>query len=136
MGLVFAGEVVAIQGLTRTNVFLSRERVISDSADTEELLVELRVSTIWKGPAYETIFVTTRRDGGSCGFNFKEGQEYVVYAYAHGFLEGPPTVSYCSRTRSFDQAQEDLKWLGEGLTRDSPYWESSGSMGSPIEIMA
>ena len=106
--VVFSGKVVAIRGfdIPAWGTYSSADRGT----------IEFRVSTVWKGPAYETMSVTTRRDSASCGYPFEEGREYVVYAYAHGFLEGPPTVSYCSRTRSFDQAQEDLKWLGEGLT--------------------
>ena len=106
--VVFSGKVVAIRGfdIPAWGTYSSADRGT----------IEFRVSTVWKGPAYETMSVTTLRDSASCGYPFEEGREYVVYAYAHGFLEGPPTVSYCSRTRSFDQAQEDLKWLGEGLT--------------------
>ena len=34
----------------------------------------------------------------------------------------------------YELVVHDLK--SEDIIQDSPYWESSGSMGSPIEIMA
>ena len=105
--VVFAGEVVAIRGLTD-------RRVLSDNPDdTFEFLVELRVSTVWKGPGYDTIFVMTGRD--TCEFGFSEGQRYVVYAY-RPWKGALPEVSICTRTRNADQASEDLAWLGDGHT--------------------
>ena len=82
--VVFSGKVVAIRGfdIPAWGTYSSADRGT----------IEFRVSTVWKGPAYETMSVTTLRDSASCGYPFEEGREYVVYAYAHGFLEGPPTV--------------------------------------------
>ena len=101
--VVFAGKVVAIRG------FDIPESGIVSTADLGT--IELQVSTIWKGPVQETMFVTTVRDEAGCGFTFTEGQEYVVYSRSDAT---PPEVSLCSRTRLASNAQEDFEALGEG----------------------
>ena len=50
--------------------------------------VSFQVSEVWKGPQPVTLEVSTSRDGASCGYPFKEGQEYLVYAYGK---EEPPS---------------------------------------------
>jgi hypothetical protein len=103
--VVFAGKVVSIRGF---------EVPASGIVSTADLgTIELRVSTVWKGPVQETMFVTTVRDGAGCGFTFTEGQEYVVYSRSDAT---PPEVSLCSRTRLASNAQEDFAALGEGRT--------------------
>ena len=101
--VVFAGKVVSIRG------FETREGGIYSSGDLGT--IELQVSTVWKGPVQETMFVTTVRSEASCGFTFKEGQEYIIYSRSD---DAPPEVSLCSRTRLAANAQEDLAALGEG----------------------
>ena len=103
--VVFAGRVVAIRG------FDIPESGIVSSADLGT--IELQVSTVWKGPVQETMFVTTVRNGASCGFTFAEGEEYVIYSRSDAT---PPEVSLCSRTRLAANAQEDFDALGEGST--------------------
>ena len=46
--------------------------------------VSFRDSEVWKGPEQETLEVRTPSAGPSCGYPFKEGQEYLVYAYREG----------------------------------------------------
>ena len=103
--VVFAGRVVAIRG------FDIPESGIVSTADLGT--IELQVSTVWKGPVQETMFVTTVRNGASCGFTFAEGEEYVIYSRSDAT---PPEVSLCSRTRLAANAQEDFDALGEGST--------------------
>ncbi len=101
--VVFAGKVVAISGFD-----VSESGVVS-GADVGT--IEFQVSAVWKGDVPETMFVATVRDGAACGFNFTEGQEYVVYSRSDA---SPPDVNLCSRTRLADHAQEDFAALGEG----------------------
>ena len=86
--------------------------------------VEFKVGTVWKGPSYETISLTTARSDASCGFTFVEGEEYIVYS------RDGATVSLCSRTRPVAYAQEDFDELGEGQKPDpgsrSPTPEPNG----------
>ena len=113
---VFQGEVVGVRGLTP-------EGLLSDEPDTPELLVRLRVSTVWKGTAHETMFVRTSRWVPSCGFGFIVGREYVVFAGEDPAVSSdpppagfPPSVNRCGRTARSHQAGDDLNWLEGGVT--------------------
>jgi len=97
---VFAGKVIDID---------VPSGIIVSSADPVKVTFE--VSKIWKGPDYETLVLTTARDGASCGYGFKENEEYIVYAYGE---ENKLSTGICSRTRLLANAQEDLQDLGVG----------------------
>ena len=97
---VFSGKVVHISddgGIRREPALLSGY-----------VLVEFEVYTVWKGRAYDTMFVETAWWSGSCGVEFYVGQEWLVYSY-----DGE-TTHPCSRTRHLELAQADLDKLGEG----------------------
>jgi hypothetical protein len=73
--------------------------------------VTLQASEVWKGPQGETLEVSTLRDGMSCGYPFKEGEEYLVYANTgKRGLE----VDLCSGTQRLTEAEADLEVLGAG----------------------
>ena len=97
--VVFAGDVVSIsepKGLFGSWL----------ASSTDPVTVEFRVSAVWKGEIYETMVLETAWSSASCGFEFVQGEQYIVYA-----REG--WVSLCSRTKSIDKASEDLLALGE-----------------------
>ena len=55
--------------------------------------------------------VSTGRGGGDCGYDFKPGKRYLVYAYRS--TQGNRLVaSICSRTKLYETADEDIKFLG------------------------
>jgi hypothetical protein len=83
--------------------------IVISSADP--VTVTFNVSRIWKGPDHKTLVVTTAREGASCGYSFKIGEEYIVYAYGE---DDELSANICSRTNSLVNAQEDLQALGEG----------------------
>ena len=60
---VFSGEVVDVESIPHFR-----------------FKVTLRVSEVWKGPEQGTLEVNTD-DPTFCGTPFKEGQEYLVYAF-------------------------------------------------------
>ncbi|MDE2685876.1 MAG: hypothetical protein OXI16_00030 [Chloroflexota bacterium] len=97
---VFAGDVVSIS--ESKGMFGSW---LASSADP--VTVEFRVNSVWKGEIHETLFMQTAWSSASCGFEFVQGEQYIVYA-----REG--WVSLCSRTKNIDKAKEDLMALGEG----------------------
>jgi hypothetical protein len=73
--------------------------------------VTLRASEVWKGPQRETLEVSTPSYGAACGYPFKEGQEYLVYAYTgKQGLE----VDSCNGTQRLTEAQAHLEVLGAG----------------------
>ena len=100
-------------------VFLGKVQNIEDTKGLFELgqssidpiKVTFEVSKVWKGLDYKTITVTTARSGASCGYSFEKGKEYLVYAYGK---ENDLNAGLCSRTAPVENAQQDLKDLGEG----------------------
>jgi hypothetical protein len=93
---VFSGEVVDF------------EKGSSIAAPWPTETVSFRVSEVWKGPERETLGVSTATQGSACGYAFKEGREYLVYAYGKQDLE----VDLCSRTKPLSEAGADLALLG------------------------
>ena len=112
---VFAGEVVNI----------SKGKPLSIR---EPNTVSFRVSEVWKGPEPETLEVTTSRGGAACGYPFKEGQEYLVYAYGK---EEALKVDLCSQTRLLSRADEHLRVLGNGRSSGDGDVLSDTSGGFP-----
>ena len=95
---VFAGKVTSI-------TFKGTSPYRLSSADPVE--VEFRVSRVWKGPRRETHTVETENSGISCGYQFKKGQTYIVYA-TDGY------TGLCTRTAPAWMAFADLVALGPG----------------------
>ena len=108
---VFAGTVVSIQ-----HSYDPDGRSVSrDDRST----IGFEVSSVWKGTVYENMLITTSPTGGSCGFSFVEGQEYIVYAYDSPYVDGGYTTGICTRTALLEHAQEDIDELGEGRAPQS-----------------
>ena len=66
------------------------------------------VTRSWKGISTSTTEVTTGYGNGDCGYPFKVGETYVVYAY------GTPNdlnAFICTRTVEVSRAVEDLRYL-------------------------
>ena len=99
---VFSGKVVDV-----------REKRSIKGYQTKSVLFE--VTNTWKGVEQSQIIITTGQGGGDCGFDFKEGQEYLVYAN-ESTMYGAKTLvaTICDRTNEWSVLQEDLKILGEG----------------------
>lgn len=70
-----------------------------------------QVNEIWKGHVAPFIEVLTAGSGETCGYEFQEGERYLVYAAATGnSLE----VSLCSGTILTSEANEQMTLLGSG----------------------
>ena len=87
---VFAGRVVSIEH--------SFDPDAASYAPEDRTTVGFEVSAVWKGAVHESIYITTTPTGGSCGFTFIGGEEYIVYAHDSVFVDGGYTVGICSRT--------------------------------------
>jgi len=55
--------------------------------------------------------VATGWGGGDCGYDFKSGKRYLVYAY-RSTQGNRLATSICSRTKPYETADEDIKFLG------------------------
>ena len=115
---VFSGEVLDVEGGAPIRMF--GDRIPSSR-------VTLRVSEVWKGPQRETLEVSTPRDGVMCGYSFKEGQEYLVYAYGK---EEPFKVDLCSQTKVLSKAGANLRVLGDDQksSESEPLPDTSGGV--------
>lgn len=122
---VFSGEAMNVEGGHTTKMF--------GGTSVSSVKVTLRVSEVWKGPQRETLEVSTPRDGATCGYNFKEGQEYLVYAYGK---EEPFKVDLCSQTKLLSKADANLRVLGDGRSSGDNSTLSDTSGGFPrLEIV-
>ncbi len=109
-------------------------RVLNITQDQHDDIVLLSVSQIWRGKLQSQAVLhtgdTSRDCGrGNCGYKFKSGSNYLVFAYEwpsqpgfdmHGASTIPPGVptilmtDICSRTTLLSEAQQDLRTLGAG----------------------
>ena len=97
--VAFDGTVVKIDPTSRDETFSDRTFQVT------EFVVTLQVRQSWKGVEGETVQVTTSGSGASCGFNFKMGGRYLVFA-SRGGSDSRPRVSLCSFTRAYDGTGE------------------------------
>jgi len=81
---------------------------------TDNSSSSLWVSLSWKGTREE--FVTVSSSMGNCSFQFKKGEEYLIYAYGVKQLK----TSVCTRTKKLSDAKEDLAQLGKPLVANRP----------------
>jgi hypothetical protein len=96
-------------------VFLGTVRGITDPGRTAANILDRRVVSFSIESALRNIQgssvnVRTGLGGGDCGFDFKPGLQYLVYAYRH--TDGHLSAGICSRTRLASEAAEDLAYLG------------------------
>ena len=99
---VFDGTVARIVPVPRVETIEGREFV------SEDLLLTLRVHRAWKGVQPGDIEVTTSSNGGACGYEFKKGERYLVFAHQ---WRGRLNVSICSLTQRFDASARTAEFL-------------------------
>jgi hypothetical protein len=57
--------------------------------------------------------------GGDCGYGFKIGEQYLIYAYRDQQKKEMLSTSICARTRPIRNADDDLEYI-QGLSKASP----------------
>ena len=116
-------------------VFAGRVRSVEHTFDPDASSVSpwdhtkvgFTVNRVWKGDVTRSIEIATPPTGGSCGYPFEEGKQFIVYAYGSA-TEGGFTASLCSRTAPLSEAQEDIAALGRG---QAPGGEAVGGTPGP-----
>ena len=118
---VFVGEVTSFR--VKSGLF--------GQSSIDPTTVDFTVMEVWKGPQQRTLTIRTVRSEVSCGYEFVEGLQYLVYA-----RDGQ--TGLCDRTGLTIQAAEDLASLGDGWrpgpAPDTTFGSSgddSAGMGSP-----
>lgn len=81
-------------------------------------LVRLAVEQPLRGVEGSEVEVATGWGGGDCGYEFRRGQRYVVYA-RRGEKDGRLYTGICMRTRPLAEADEDLAYV-RGLGSAEP----------------
>jgi hypothetical protein len=109
---------------------------IASSAD--EKRVPLKILRAWKGAGVEVgrdVTLLTPSGSASCGYGFKEGESYVIYAART--QSGDLTTNICTRTRRSQDAAEDVAALdaaikaGGGATPPPTGTSNTGGSGVP-----
>ncbi len=72
-----------------------------------------KIARTWKGTTGQTIVVKTAEHGATCGYIFKEGESYLVYAN-HDAKKKQFWTNICTRTRTKAAAAGDIKVIGKG----------------------
>ncbi|MGC1903718.1 MAG: hypothetical protein WA715_07865 [Candidatus Acidiferrum sp.] len=124
--VVFAGRVVKIATIS----------LKAPSGDFyEDRLIFLEVERSYRGSVGGTAEVVTGSVSTECGYDFRQGEHDLVYAYPHP-QSGKLYTGICQRTRPISEAGDDLDYLSkkddpshgagiegtiEELTRDSRY---------------
>lgn len=101
---VFVGTVVAVRENERPQ---KPDR--NNDVYWPPMAYKFSVEQSYLGVAGTEVEVFTGYSGGDCGYEFKTGQRYLVYALRN---QDKLITSICTRTRSFSNATEDLAFLG------------------------
>lgn len=100
---VFVGTVVAM----RKNE--PPKKSAREVVEWDPMAFKFSVEQSYLGVYGTEVDVFTGYGGGDCGYAFKIGQRYLVYAYRNN---DKLATSICTRTKSFSTANEDLAFLG------------------------
>ena len=92
--------------------------------------VHFAVERVYRGRKAKEIEVTTKTGGLEFGYDFKVGEQYLVYAQEDSTVKFGLIVQGCGRTRPVKEATEDIRRLNnllrgnierpEALAVDSP----------------
>jgi len=104
---VFLGTVDSV-GTPSALDFLGGDRVTSATPFGGTLKVTITVQEAFKGVDAKKLVVRTASSEAACGFPFKKGEQYLVYATE---WKGQLYTSICQRTRPARFATEDLAYL-------------------------
>lgn len=102
-------------------VFLGKAVKVTGQAGPQgqgEVSVHFEVDRFWKGAVPRQLDLGTAAHDAHCGYGFRQGETYLVYAYADPL--GGLRTTLCSRTRLESDADEDFAALGDGETPSCP----------------
>jgi protocatechuate 3,4-dioxygenase beta subunit len=109
-------------------VFVGRVESIatpSKPSPTARRAVTFSVLESFRGVSSARVVVDTGRGGGDCGYGFKPGATYLVYASRHS-QTGELSTSICSRTRPIATASDDIEYGRAVTTGNAPPARVSG----------
>src|SRR5687767_2951038 len=84
---------------------------VQDGEDqVQKRSVSFAIEETFLGSQRTSVEVITGMGSGDCGFGFKRGERYLVYAYTNQ-QDNKLYTNICMRTRALSQAGEDLQYL-------------------------
>jgi len=118
-----------------------RKTTLDATPDTlfDRRVVHVAVDRIGRGVQGPTVDLWTGMGGGDCGFDFRVGSRYVIYAWRRA--DGALSTGICSRTRLESEAADDLAYLasvprsasGARLSGTIKHWEHDYATDKTIE---
>lgn len=100
---------------------VTRIRTVSEqTSDGKKVskLVNLRIDERWQGvQGLRDVEIGTGAGGGDCGFDFEQGETYLVYA-GQSAVTGRLETGICTRTALISEAEADLAYLRALETAD------------------
>jgi hypothetical protein len=123
-------------------VFVGRVVSIESSPIGAGRLLQFAVVETFRGVRLSQVTLVTGYGQADCGYPFRMGESYVVYA--HRSPEGQLSASSCTRTRPLAEASEDLSYL-RSLAAVVPgtlarvagrvqLWQPHGQPGEPRSV--
>lgn len=103
-----------------SDVFTGRVVTIERPTRSTERRVQVQVVERWRGhvpPAGASVAVFTR-SSSLCGYPFREGRDYVIYASRTE--DGRLATSSCSRTAPLERAADDVSYARDALRGSVP----------------
>lgn len=108
------------------------------ASSADEARVALKILRAWKGAGVEAgrdVTLVTPSGSAACGYGFKAGESYVIYAARSP--SGDLATNICTRTRRSQDAAEDVAALdaavkaGGGAAAPTAGTSNTGVSGSP-----
>lgn len=81
---------------TSRAIFSAKVLSITENKSKYIKVIKLKLKESWKGNLLKTFTITTAFSGGMCGYTFKVGREYLIYA--NGKDSKSLSTTNCTRT--------------------------------------
>ena len=106
--VVFVGKATTVEAIAADGWLYGalKQAIGSRTYEFETVRVTLDVKTPIKAADESPVIIETSASQVLCGFPFREGQEYLVYAYHTP--EGELMTDMCTRTDTVARAAEDI----------------------------
>ena len=102
---VFSGKVIAM------STILVEVEPGNPNWKTQERLVRFSVEKTFKGSTGKEVELITGMGEVSCGYHFKEGERYLVYAIPYYRIKNRLFSGICQRIKLLSQADDDLAYF-------------------------
>jgi len=102
---VFAGKVI------KKSTFYVEEGEGDSRYKYQRMLVRFSIEQAFKAIAGDEVEIVAGMSGGDCGFHFKDGERYVVYAIRDGRDKSRLYSGECNRIKLVAEAEEDFAYF-------------------------